>query len=304
MATLRYIIFILLFWSNNLFGQFKNPEFLNIPSIYKLNGRIDSIKSKVNYCDLPNYLNKCYDEVLWFDNRNTITKKVYHDDFGRVVTTSFSYDKNNNLLEEVTTENRNEIKRTIFKYDNSNSLVEIKSLKGNEIIFINKSEYKAKKKVKETILDRDEKPQNIFSYEYNSSGELMEKIEEIPSLNYGTAGFNKRKYFYDKTGLLIKEMEFEKNDKLVSTFKYYYNENNQPIRQEYFGEISNLYDSKTEYRYKDDYLAEVVYNNNQSDLNEVKKYEYKFDSHKNLTHIIISKGDNKILDVMYIITYK
>jgi hypothetical protein len=62
---------------------------------------------------------------------------------------------------------------------------------------------------------------------------LIEKIEKIPSLDYGTAGFNKRKYFYNKTGLLIKEMEFEKNDKLVSTFKYYYNEKNQPIKQEY-----------------------------------------------------------------------
>ena len=304
MTIFKRIILLLLFCSNNLFGQFKDPEFFNVPSIFKLNGKIDSINSKVNYCDLPNYLNKCYDEVLWFED-NIIIKKKYRDNFGRVLTKSFTYDKNNNLLEETTSDNRNEIEKTIFRYNTtSNSLVEIKNLEGNKIIFINKSEYKTNKRVKETIFDRNKKPQNIFSYKYNTNGKLIEKTKEIPALKYGTAGYNKRKYSYNKNDLLIKELEYEKKDKLVSTFEYYYNENNLLIKREYFGEINNLYDSKTEYKYKDDYLIEVIYKNNQNDLNEVKKYEYKFDSHENLTEIIITKDNNTILDVMYSLTYK
>ncbi|WP_435262628.1 hypothetical protein [Tenacibaculum sp. nBUS_03] len=301
--TFKHLIFIL-FISNNVFSQFKDPEFFNVPSIYKLNGKIDSINTRIKDCSLSSYLNRCNDKTLWFDSEHRIIKEKYQDKYHRTITDFFSYDSNNNLIEKTSKTYDKVIGKILYKYNNTNLLIEIKSLKGSKIVFINKYEYRSKKRVKEIIFDKYEKPQNILSYTYNANGNLLEKVAEIPALKYGSAGFNKKKYFYNKSGFLIKLLEYESKNKLVSTTKYYYDQNNLLIKQEYYKEVNNHYNIKTEYKYKDDLLIEVINNKNQNEVSEITKYEYQFDEYKNLTNIRITMNNDIILDATYKLTYK
>ena len=112
-----------------------------------------------------------------------------------------------------------------------------------------------------------------------SKKELKEnKIKQITTYNYvnklgKTYKIKDNYHVYNEKGYLVKEVEYNKEGKLKFVKKYYYNSDNDKIKEELFDNTNKL-KKPTLYNYKDGLKISKKVLNAKGELISKKEFEY------------------------------
>jgi hypothetical protein len=80
---------------------------------------------------------------------------------------------------------------------------------------------------------------------------------------------------YNNKGLLIKHIEYNKEGKLKETFNYYYDSNDNKIKEEFFNEFNKL-QTTTIYTHKNGLKTSKIVKNAEGAVISKKEYEITF----------------------------
>lgn len=289
-------------------GQPSDPEVLNDPFRKKIKGSVRAItcisrQKSTRDDDVFEYFKDS--TIYYFNEDNVVLKAISFDAYGSKKVESYFYDSLKNMKRQVSTDEKDRTtKEVFFEYDQtgqlSRRLEKSESSAEYEIIF----GYEQGRMISQRLIYIQSRDSINHFYKFDRSGNMIEEIEDIPKLSYGSGGYHKVRYEYSNSNLLMTRQEFERDNTITNTTRYTYDKNSLLIKAELRHKDSSPYDNTKTFRYKNGDLIELTSTFGNSTLNERKECKYEFDQKGNLVRKLIYNNGVLQTEVKCRITYR